>query len=304
MAYYPDPEEARSDLFLAGAVYLFGPLLLDALARFAGGLLAQPVVAAVYAAVAPLATTALVPVLLARYRGESLRDYGWGVDAPTGIRLGLLVAVPIAAAVGLSAVAATLLDPGALPVVRGTVPAALLGIGSIAALIANVSTWLGLLVLAVYATVKGRDAFRADVRSVAGGVTQIGRVLGIIAVVAVVLLLLTLGGTFPVGLVLLPAGVALAGVLLLRALRGRSTAIRAALLAPTILLALRPFDLFSLFTNAAAFVLGVWTAALMGAIGLFVAAQLEGRRTAMGAAAIAVVFALLVPVSLPAAVIG
>lgn len=298
MAYYPDPEEARSDLFLAGAVYLFGPLLLDALARFAGGLLAQPVVAAVYAAVAPLATTALVPVLLARYRGESLQDYGWGVDAPTGIRLGLLVAVPIAAAVGLSAVAATLLDPGALPVVRGTVPAALLGIGSIAALIANVSTWLGLLVLAVYATVKGRDAFRADVRSVAGGVTQIGRVLGIVAVVAVVLLLLTLGGTFPVGLVLLPAGVALAGVLLLRALRGRSTAIRAALLAPTILLALRPVNLLALFVGPQDFVMGVWEACVLGALGLFVAAQLESSRSAMGAAAMAIVFVSFVPLPL------
>lgn len=295
---YTDPEEARSDLFLSGAVYVFGPQLVQGLFGLIPGLLSNAVVVGVLAVVVPLLTTAVVPVLLARYRGDSLADFGWGVDTQVGIRLGLLLAVPFAVAVALSPVIATLLNPSALPVVPSTLPALLVGVGGLAGPLGNVATWFGLAVLAVYATVKAREAFRADYRSVEGTATEIGRVLAIAGGVATILLLLTLGGTLPpAGLVLLPVAAAVAGGLVVRGLRGPATVSRAAVLTPTVLLAVRPLfgNLFGLFGNAAGFVSGVWEAALYGAIGLLIGLQLEARRTAMGALVVAVVFALLVP---------
>lgn len=294
---YTDPEEARSDLFLSGAVYVFGPQLVQGLFRLAPGLLGNEVVVLVLAVVLPLLTTALVPLLLARYRRESLADYGWGVETSTGIRLGLLLAVPFAVAVALSPVVAVLLDPDALPVVPSTLPALLVGAEGLAAPLGNATTWVGLAVLAVYATVKARDAFRTDYRSVDAAATEIGRVLAIAGGAATVLLLLTLRGALPAGLLLLPVGAAVAGSLVVRGLRGPATVSRAAVLAPTVLLAVRPLfgNLFGLFGNAVGFVGGVWEAALYGTIGLLIGLQLEARRTAMGALVVAVVFALLVP---------
>lgn len=294
---YTDPEEARSDLFLSGAVYIFGPQLVQGLVRLAPGLLGGGIAGAVVAVVVPLLTTALVPVLLARYRGDTPADFGWGVDGATGIRLGLATAVPFAVAVALSPVIATLLSPEALPVVPATLPALLVGATDPVSVLANAATWLGLVVLAVYATVKARDAFRTDHRSVAATATEVGRVLAIAGVVATVLLLLTLRGAPPAGLVLLPIGAAAAWYLVVRSLGGPATVARAAVLAPTVLLAVRPLfgNLFGLFGNAAGFVSGVWEAALFGTVGLLIGLQLESRRTAAGALVVGVVFALLVP---------
>lgn len=283
---YTTAEEARSDLYMAGAVYVFGPLLLE----LVGPVFDIPVLGVLLAVVAPLLTTALVPYLLFRYRKERLIDYGLGADRAGGVRVGLLLALPIVVAVLLGP-----LTRGALP--GGTLPAVALGQPSVVGLLANITSWAGLVVLAVYATVKGRDAFRNDLRSVSDGVTEIGRIVGIVAAVAALLLGLS-GQADPAVAVLVPLGVAASLFWLLRRFVPTSTTTRAALLAPTVLLAWRPFNPFALLVSPPLFVVSAWSAAVLGGIGLLLAATLESRRTAWPAVAIGVLLALLVPVSL------
>lgn len=287
---YATVEEARSDLFLAGAVYLFGPLLL----QVAAPLFRVPVLGELLILAAPVATTALVPFLLMRYRKERAADYGLVGRRGAGPRVGALLAVPIV----LGAVVGAAVRGGVLP---ATLPALALDPGQWLAFAVNVLTWAGLTVLAIYATVKARDAFRADIRTVGEGVTEIGRVLGIVGGIATLLLLVGSGtGAFPldpVVVVLVPLGAAASVLLLLRRFIPSSTTTRAALLTPTVLLALGPFNPFALFFSAGNFVLSVWSAALLATVGLLMAATLESRRTAWPAVALGVVLALLVPVS-------
>lgn len=285
MPMYTDPEQARSDLFLSGAVYIFGPLLLRAL----GGAYGLPVIGDLLAIAAPFVMTGLVPLLMVRYRKERLSDYGLGDDRGPGLRLGLMLALPVvlAVALALGMAEATL---------GGTLPAVALGTGTVTGLLANISGWIGLAVLAVYATVKARDAFRANIRSVSEGVTEIGRVLGAAAAVAALLIIIALRAS-PALWLLVPLGAAASILLLLRRYVPRSTTTRAALLAPVILLAIRPFNPFALFFDASAFVVSVWSAAFLGAMGLLMAATLESRQTAWSAAALGGMLALFVPVA-------
>jgi len=285
---YTDPEEARSDLLLAAAVYLFGPLLLEGVA----GLYRVPVLGSLLLIVAPLLTTALVPVLMARYRKEPGSHYGLTRDRASGLQSGAVLALPLIAAV--AAVFALTRD-----VLPSTLPALFVGeapVRGTVALLANLAAWVGLTVLAVYATVKARDAFRSDLRSVRDGVLEVGRILAIAGGAAAVLLLASVARTPAV--VLLPLGVAGGVYLLLRGLRGPSTTSRAALVAPVVLLALRPFNLIALFGDPTTFVASVRSAAILGAVGLIVAAALESRRTAWTAAGLAVSLALFVPVQI------
>ncbi len=287
---YATSEEARSDLFLAGAVYLFGPLLL----RVVSPVFGVPVLGEVLIVVAPLLTTALVPVLLTRYRKERTAEYGVGGERGRGLQVGVLLALPIVIGAALGAG----IRGEALP---ATVPAVVLDGSQWLALAANITTWAGLTVLAIYATVKARDAFRADIRTVPEGVTEIARILGIVAAIATALLIVGAAtDAFPLDplvVVLVPLGAGVSVLLLLRRFIPSSTTTRAALLAPTVLLALRPFNPFALFFSAGNFVLSVWSAALLATIGLLMAATLESRRTAWPAIALGAMLALLVPVS-------
>jgi hypothetical protein len=281
---YTDPEEARSDLFLAGAVYLFGPLLL----RFASPLFGVAVLGQILTIVAPLLITALVPVLLARYRGQPASAFGLAGERSSGLQFGLLLALPIIAALAM----ALALQGSVAP---GTLPALLLAGGSLVGFASNIAGWVGLAVLAVFATVKARDAFRSDLRSVTDGVTEVGRVLGIAGGVAALLLLATQG--LDALVLLLPLGVAGSVVLLLRRISGPGTTTRATMITPVVLLAIGPFNPFALFFNAGRFVFSVWAAAIVGAFALIVAASLERQRTAWTAAALTAGLALFVPVS-------
>ena len=284
-AMYTDPEEARSDLLLAAAVYLFGPLLLEAVT----GLYRVAVVGSLLRIVAPLLTTALVPVLMARYRKEPGTHYGLTGERASGLRSGALLAVPLIVAVAVIFALSGGILPGTLPALaRGGAP-----LGRAVDLLANAAGWLGLTVLAVYATVKARDAFRSDLRSVREGVLEVGRALAIAGGVAGLLLLATVRDP---AAVLLPLGAAGGVYLLLRGLRGPSTTSRAALVAPVVLLALRPFNLIALFGDRTTFVASVWSAAILGAVGLMAAASLESRRASWAAAGLACALALFVPV--------
>ncbi len=284
---YTNPEEARSDLLLAAAVYLFGPLLLEVL----GPLYRVPVLGAVLAVVAQLATTALVPVLMARYRKEPASNYGLTGERGPGLRFGALLAAPLVVAVALGFA----LRPLAL---GGTLASLVVSpdLGGVVGLLVNAAGWLGLVVLAVYATVKARDAFRSELRTVRDGMFEVGRVLAVAGGVATVVLFASSG--FEALLLLLPAGAAGAVYALLRGLRGSSTTTRAALIAPVVLLALRPFNLIALFGAPESFLASVWAAAIVGTVGLLVGASLESRRSAWPAVGLAALLALFVPVAL------
>lgn len=287
---YTTTEDARSDLFLSGAVYVIGPAVIEIL-RDLLPLDSIPGMTVALGILVPFMTTALVPILLMRYRGESLGQYGYGAGLPPNFGVGLLLASPIIVASVLGALIAG--DPlsglGSGEIIRtGGSFSALLG------LIIRLVSWLGLGFLAVYATVKARDAFRSDFRTVRDETLWLGRILAAVAAVAVSIALLLMlpgqeGGLGLVTLLLLPLGVAGAVALLLRTLRGPSATSRATMLTPVVLLALGPFQ-FSFSGTALA--LGVWFAAMYAGIGLVIAALQESRRSAVACLGLALAIAL------------
>lgn len=288
--YPTSTEDARSDLFLSGAVYVIGPTVIQILVNLLN-LDAIPAVMIVLTILMPIATTALVPFLLMRYRNESLGQYGYGAGLPPHFGIGLLLASPIILASVLGAL------------VRGD-PLSGIGIGEIIAngvdvvpllaLLARLLTWLGLGFLAVYATVKARDAFRSDFRTVRDETVWLGRILAAVAAVTVsVALLLTLpgqqGGLDLPTILLLPLGVAGSVMLSLRTLRGPSATSRATMLTPVVLLALGPFHLS---LSGTAIALSVWLAALYAGVGLVIAALQESRRSALAGMGLTLALAL------------
>ncbi|HSK95869.1 MAG TPA: hypothetical protein VK891_04550 [Euzebyales bacterium] len=294
---YTSTEDARSDLFLSGAVYVVGPAvvgILTDLLRVDG----IPLVVAVLAVVTPIVTTALVPFLLMRYRGESLGQYGYGAGLPPNFGIGLLLAAPIVVAAVIAGIVVgeplsalgvmQIIDPGGEPY---AVPLA----------VGRILNWLGLGFLAVYATVKARDAFRSDFRTVRDETIWLGKILAAVAAVAVsiALLLMLPGAPGLVGagltllpILLLPLGVAGSIVLLLRTLRGPSATSRATMLTPVVLLAVGPFQLSFSGTSLA---LSVWSASLYAGVGLMIAALQESRRSALACFGLTLAIALLTP---------
>ena len=282
---YTSPDEARSDLFLAGAVYVFGGIVILLILQVLP-LQAIPGVDLALAFIVPVVTTALVPFLLVRYRKESWSDYGFG--GPDGaLGTGVLAGLPFTAA---SVVAALVLsgDPLAgLPIVA-------LGPSALLALLVRLVTWLGLCVLAVYGTVKARDAFRADYSTVRDAGWQVARWIGIVLGVTSALLAASfaLRDAPGVSVEVLLVGAAAAGAFLLvhRGVSPRATTSRATLLTPAVLLALGPF---ALSFDAAQLVISIWLAAVYGTIGLAIGVLVETRRSALGAVGLVLVVAAL-----------
>lgn len=287
---YTSTEEARSDLFLSGGVYLIGPAAIQ-IVRSLLRLDLIPGVTAVLALVVPVATTALVPYLLMRYRNESFGQYGYGAGLPPNFGVGLLLALPVvAASVATGAIA--LGDP-----VAGLGVAAVLD-GNLLAFVARVLTWAGLGFLAVYATVKARDAFRSDYRTVREEAITLGRVLGMVAAAAVSIALLftapDVGGfggaqLFAV-IVVLPLGVAVGVLVAIQLLRGPSATSRATMLTPVVLLALGPFQLA---LNVGELALTVRLAVAYAGVGLIIAALQESRRSAVATLGLTLAIAVL-----------
>jgi hypothetical protein len=272
---YTSPDEARSDLFLAAGVFVIGPIVLGTVLNVVpvGRI---PGVDVVLQLAWPLLFTLLVPWLLMRYRREDLAAYGVRPGAG-GVVTGLLVAAPLALAASVPAFLGG--GVGVPPLLRADSPLVIA---------TQLLRWAGLAGLAVYVTVKARDAFRADYRTVPEVVVQIGRVLAIVAAVASVLLLAPFG--LRVFVFLVPAGAAASVLVALRMLRGPSSTSRAVLLTPVIVLAL---DARPVLGDAATLVLLVWRGAVLGAVGLAIAALLEGRRSALPAVGIALVLGAL-----------
>ena len=235
----------------------------------------------------PIVLTMLVPFLLMRHRRESWATYRFG-GGLGGFGAGVLVALPV--------VAMSLLWPvtmGGSPLTGlAVVPQAFTGTWLLG-LAERVVIWFGLAVLTVYASTKSREAFRSEFRTLQDGMMEIGRILAVVvAVVALVRLLLT-ASTWSV---LLPLGMAGAAVLTYRGARLPSSLSRAALLAPTVLLALG--SLFIAF-RLDALINGIWTAAVVAGAGLVMAVLTESRRSAWAAVGFALTLALLTDTPVP-----
>lgn len=167
-AMYLAPDDAKTDVILVAAVTVLGP----SLRAFAGG----PIGAGGFGLLVELlwivGLTALVPVLLARYRGDGVAAFGWqGLGGAFGP--GLLLAIP-AVAVGLVTVAVAGLplagrfsaaDPFAL-VIQVLLVLALTG---------------GALILAGFLAVRAREGFP---RSPDVPLPQLIRTVGLILVAA------------------------------------------------------------------------------------------------------------------------
>ncbi|MGH8885264.1 MAG: hypothetical protein ACRDYA_21990 [Egibacteraceae bacterium] len=279
---YVSSEEARSDLFLSAAVFLIGPVIVETLLGFVP-LQRIPGVTTALRIGLPLVYTLLVPYLLIRYRKESVRDY-LPKGGLQGFAFGLLLALPVVAATVL----ATLLEQGpiqqALPVLLVTQP-----VGGL--LLARLLTyWLGIAGLAIYTTVKARDAFRSDPRTLRDGALEIARVLGAVAAVVVLLLLLVVPRSSIPGLLLWPLGVVGAVAVAFARLRGPSPTSRAILLTPVLLLALSAVTF-----NVEGFVQGLYVATLLGGIGLLFGMLQESGHSAYGVLGLALGLALATP---------
>jgi hypothetical protein len=280
---YTSPDEARSDLFLSGAAYLFGGTLLAIVFNLTR-ITAIPGVGLVLAFAVPILTTVLVPVLLMRYRGESMRDIGLGGGGDGSVVPGLVVGLPlVAAAAGASLLAGRPVGEN-LPLLNLGGPAGALE------LVAGLIRWMGLLFLALYGTVKARDAFRGEALALDEAVVRIGRFVGIAGGVAIVLIILSLfarlGSGDVLALLSYPIGLTLAVALALRVVAGSATTTMPTVLTPVVLLALGPFGISF---NAAAFVFGVYGGALYAAVGLLVAILVERTRRGGGVLALALV---------------
>lgn len=287
---YTSPDEDRSDLFLAGAVYVLGPtvvgILLDILPD---GLIAP--IALPLEVVVTIATTVLVPFLLIRYRKQRYSEFGFDGQW-SAFGFGALLALPVAVAYALGSLIA-----GVGPLMRAPIVGAVTT-GNVVDLVLHLLSALCVVLLAVYATVKARTAFRSDSRYLRPAAMELGKYIGIAAAVATVLLFLTLlsGGdelrAALVEIVLAPLGVAGAVWLALRSLSASRLTSRPVLLTPMIILAIGSLVILG---GAFNFVFGIWRGTLLAGLGLTVGLLMEGRRSALGPVGLATGLALLAP---------
>lgn len=292
---YTSTEDARSDLFLSGAVFLFGGVIVRALLAIIP-LERIPGLDAVLAVLLPLVTTILVPFLLIRYRNEPWSMYGLAGTAPSTFGFGVVLGLPLVVA-GL----AVALAAGASPV--AAVP--LLGLAEsgirVEELLARIARWLGYALLAVYGTVKARDAFSGTPQAMAAVARQVATVLGIAVSVAALLLLVSMAtrGTLSgdLGLaaerVLLPLAVATAVMVARARTAGAGATTRPTLLTPAVLLGLAAIR--GLGFDAVSFVTTVYTVGLLALLGLVVGLLQESRRAAWGAVGLGLTIAALTP---------
>lgn len=275
-------EDARSDLMLSAVVFVFGPmalvLLLDTLGIVAlvgdgaGGRLLQIAVT--------VAVTMLVPALLMKYRGErpaTVLSLGAG---DRSVSLGLLAAVPLLVAT------AVIFALG----VRTHPLLAVLQAGDGLALITRLVGWLGVLGLALYATVKARDGFGGMPSHIEEVAWRIGRILALVMAGGTVVRILTelAGQARPavmLAAVLWPLAVAATIWLVLRQTRGAGTTSLAVLLTPTIIAGIGNLHLFSPLES-------LYSVPLTAGLGLAVGIMAERTRRGGGILLLAVIVAL------------
>jgi hypothetical protein len=232
---YLSPDDARSDVILAAAATVLGGFAVAFLTRLPlypqRGLLAM-----LLGVVWILALTAVVPLLLSRYRGD--RAAAFGLDGPRGAWVGgLVLAVPVALVgivlelfrsgqvtdvllgrIGTAARLATLFDAAATTTVVAGLRFAALTVGTLA--------------LVGFLAVRGREAFRpTDV-----SLTQLVRTLGMGAAGAALVLglLRSLGPGRPVPVLVNAVGLAVLVLLADRLVPAGRDVPRAAIVTPVV----------------------------------------------------------------------
>ena len=284
---YTSPDEDRSDLFLAGAVYVLGPtivrILLDVIPRDVTAAIARPL-----DLVVTVATTILVPFLLIRYRKQRLAEYGFdGQWSAFGI--GALASLAVAAAYAIASLVA-----GIGPLARAPLYAAITT-GNVIDLLLHVVSVVCVTLLAIYTTVKARTAFRSDPRYLRPTALELGKYLAIAAVIATALLFLRFAMEgqdlrTAVEIILAPLGVVGAVWFVLRSIGDSRLTSRPVLLTPMVILAIGSLVIFG---GAVNFVFGIWQGAMLAGLGLAVGLLLESRRSALGPLGLATGLALL-----------
>jgi hypothetical protein len=271
---YLSADDARSDFFLAAALYVIGStlllLLVEALPAGMRGLLG-PVFIEV---VVPFLTTAAMPLFLMRYREES-----WA-PLRTGGVTGLVAGI----------VAAGVLVAGALvaELVGGGQPAQVLTLPVIG-YVGMVVRWGSLAVLAVFLVIRGEYAFRAISEPQADLVRKAG--IGAVGTIGVATILMLLAGQ-PFASLLV--AVALGGVFLVA--RGRfpqsGTGERWMVYAPAITLALGQVRIFSVLRGGPQFLVSAQRGAVLALFALIVVMGMHNRRGATVAFGLAAGFAV------------
>lgn len=290
--YHVSRDDARSDLLLSGAVFVFGPiallLLLDTLGviNLVRGTVGFPLLQIGVG----VATTMLVPLLLMQYRGERpMAVLGLGSGDPTA-PTGLLAAVPL-----LLVGALALLTAGPADEMLREHPLIALRVGNPIGILMRLVIWVSVIGLATYGAVKARDAFGGFPRPVDEAAWRIGRILAIAAAVTTLLAILVVvvegGGVGAAAArVLWPIGVAGTVWIILRRTSGVGTTTMPALVTPTVIAAVGNFSL-ALF-DPAQLVVSLYAATLSGGVGLGVGVLAERTRRGGGILVLAVLIAL------------
>lgn len=288
---YTSPDEDRSDLFLAAAVFVLGPQILSIILRY----LPRPRALEVpLQLLIVLATTVLTPFLLVRYRKQRWADFGFGGPVSPAL-IGALASVPIMAAYVLGSLARRSIP---LPLEIGAGGPVDMVIDIVLTIVSAIATML----LLIYVVVKARTSFRTDPGYIKPTMRYLGRFTAIAAAAATVLLLLTVVVnqvelTAAVQVVLPPLGIAAAAWIVYRRVRGSQLTSRMILLTPMILLAIGAFTVFG---QAAEVVFGLWQASLLAGVGLVAAALLESSRSAWAPLGLAAGLAFFTPLLRPA----
>lgn len=268
---YADVEEARSDFILAAAMAVFGPLIylfvvrilpLRGLGAFEG---------LVHAALV-FAVIGLVPLLLARYRGEGAVAFGLAGEPGPGVAAGAAIAAPAV----LLGIFVLFSQYGARPsILLGVIPNAFGGpVETLVSIAGLVALLLGSLLLYTFLATKARHAFaRNEIRQLealrtfgmgaAGGALVIG-------------VLVLAQGRIGVGRLFVDPLVLAAMVLLTdRLIEPDAMTTRATMLAPAIVALVVQIDLFG-----GAFLVTLRQALLGTGVVLVITALVETRRYA------------------------
>lgn len=273
---YISPDDAKTDVILAAAATIFGVAargFVEALPLYPR----QGLVGAVLSLLWVVVLTALVPVLLARYRQDGVAAFGLGAS-DGGWRSGLVLTVPvIVLGITLQSIGTGTLGGSVL----GRLAGALQPIGAVDLVLTLVSILflsLGSLVLVGFLSVRARDGFP---RSPETSLTELVRTfgLGAIAVAFVLGMLRALGPGSFVATVL--NVLALAAVLLLtdRLVPNGISVPRTTIAVPVVVVTVaHVFSMGGLFRGDLAG--GLYTAALALGGTIAVAALAQTRRRA------------------------
>jgi hypothetical protein len=261
---YLSADDARSDFFLAAAVYVIGPTLVSLLLRFVPDGATTGVAGVAVSIVTTVLVTAAMPLFLLRYREGSFAPLrtGGARGLGTGAAIGAVALVAVALAEVLGGadlpVLVDLLTPGIVLLV--------------------VVRWASLAVLAIFLHVRAEHAFRPVSEHQQTLVRRAG--IAVTATLGVSALLLVLSGGLPVWSLLAVAGIAAAYPVAERLLPPSGVGERWWVWAPPITLALGPLDLFGFLRGGAGFLLSAQQAAVAALVGLVALMGLHARRGA------------------------